>query len=254
MYMVPPTGFPSDAGEPEGETYGAVLVADRDLALTAVTAVLRDTRFSGWVCPPRDGWIVLLGDPGDGVVADDRAGIIEIGAAIASRTAGTVLALRVRRDRQLGIVAWHGGDELGRYCSDPSREPDADKEVLDQPVGAELGEALAELFERPETEEELTELLDEELDPDSVFESERLRTALRLLGLPVWIVAAGALPYDIPTGPKADELTRLRAGATGYAGRTLGPALRAVRKRQTAPPVIADPPRGGGAGFEEWML
>ena len=75
-----------------------------------------------------------------------------------------------------------------------------------------------------------------------------------MLGLPAWIVAAGALPQDIPTGPKAAELTRLRGGAPGYAGRTVGPALRAVRRRQTPPPVIADPPRSGGMGFEEWML
>ena len=216
--------------------------------------VLRGIRFSGWIAPPRDGWIVVLGDPGDGVVADDRRGVIEVGAALAERLAAPVLAVRVRRDRQLGIVAWRDGEEVGRYCSDPSREPDADKDVLDQPVGAELAEALAELWNRADAADDLAELLEEELDPESVYESERLRSVLRLLGLPAWIVAAGALPQDIPTGPTAAELTRLRAGATGYAGRTLGPALRAVRRRQTPPPVIADPPRGSGMGFEEWMF
>ena len=103
---------------------------------------------------------------------------------LAERTAGAVLAVRVRRDRQLGIVAWRAGDEVGRYCSDPSREPGADKEVLDQPFGAELAESLAELWGRADAADELTELLEEELDPDSVYESERLRTVLRLLGLP----------------------------------------------------------------------
>ena len=65
---------------------------------------------------------------------------------LAERGAGAVLAVRVRRDRQLGIVAWRAGEEVGRYCSDPSREPGADKEVLDQPIGAELAQSLAELW------------------------------------------------------------------------------------------------------------
>jgi hypothetical protein len=254
VYMaLPPLSSPA-ADEPEGETYGAVIIAESEVTLPALMDVLRGIRFSGWIAPPRGGWIVVLGDPGDGVVADGRRGVIEVGAVLAQRTASPVLAVRVRRDRQLGLVAWLAGDEVGRYCSDPSREPGADKEVLDQPIGAELAGSLAELRDRTDAADELTELLDEELDPDSVNESERLRTVLRMLGLPAWIVAAGALPRDIPTGPKAAELTRLRGGATGYAGHARGPAMRAVRRRQTAPPVIADPPRRSGMGFEEWML
>jgi hypothetical protein len=254
VYMALPPPSSSAESEPEGETYGAVILPAEALTPDAILAVLREIRFSGWIAPPRDGWVVLLGDPGDGVVADDRRGVIEVASELAGRTASAVIAVRVRRDRQLGIVAWRNGEELGRYCSDPSREPGADKEVLDQPFGAELAGSLAELLDRADAVEAVTELLDEELDPDSVYESERLRSLLRLLGLPAWIVAAGALPEDIPTGPKAAELTRLRAGATGYTGRTLGPALRALRRRQTPPPVIADPPRSLCGGFEEWML
>jgi hypothetical protein len=252
MALPPPS--PSTESEPEGETYGAVILPSGALKPDALLEALRDIRFSGWIAPSRDGWMVLLGDPGDGVVADDKRGVIEAAAELARRTSSPVIAVRVRRDRQLAIVAWRAGEELGRYCSDPSREPGADKEVLDQPVGADLGASLADIRNRADAADELVELLDEELDPDSVYESERLRTLLRMLGLPAWIVAAGALPEDIPTGPKAADLTRLRAGATGYTGRTLGPALRAVRRRQTPPPVIADPPRSLGGGFEEWML
>lgn len=252
MALPPPSAPASD--EPQGETYGAVILPADALTTDVLLEALRSIRFSGWIAQPREGWLVLLGDPGDGVVADDRRGVIEVGAVLAQRVARPVLAVRVLRDRQLGIVAWRGGEEVGRYCSDPSREPGADKDVLDQPIGAELAEALAELWDRVDVVDELTELLDEELDPDSVYESERLRTLLRMLGLPAWVVAAGALPDDIPTGPKAAELTRLRAGATGYAGRTLGPALRAVRRRQNPPPVIAEPPRSSGMAFEEWML
>ena len=244
----------SEIGGPAGYSYGAAIVPADALTPSVLQGVLSGIRFSGWIAPPDEGVVVVLGDPGDGVVADDKRGVIEVASELAHRTPSAIIAARVRRDRQLGIVAWRDGEELGRYCSDPSREPGADKEVLDHPFGAELAESLADLLERPDAVDELTELLDEELDPDSVYESERLRSVLRLLGLPPWIVAAGALPEDIPTGPKAAELTRLRAGATGYTGRTLGPALRALRRRQTPPPVIADPPRSLGGGFEEWML
>jgi hypothetical protein len=179
--------------------------------------------------------------------------VIEVAGLVAARTETAVLAVRVRQDRQLGVVAWRGGEERGRYSSDPSREPSADDDVLDEPFGADIAEALAELWDRPDATEDLTELLEEQLDPDSVYESERLRTLLRTLGLPTWIVASGALPHDIPTGPRARELTRLRGGAPGSAGGILGRALGPVRRRHHPPPVIADPPQGGGSGFEDWM-
>ncbi len=183
-----------------------------------------------------------------------RRGVIEVGDALAQRSAGLVVVTRVRRDRQLAVVAWNAGEERGRYCSDPSLEPNADRDVADEPVGAEIAESLADLRGRADAAAELTELLEEELDPDSVYESERLRAVLRLLALPTWIVASGALPHDIPTGPTAAELTRMRGGATGSAAVVRAPVVRWIRRRQTAPPVIADPPRGGGAGFEEWMF
>jgi hypothetical protein len=250
---IPPGGLTgSSEREARGVTYGAVILAESALPLEGVQEVLRGIRFTGWITPRREGWLVALGDPGDGVVADGRRGVIEVGGLLAEHTAAPVLAVRVRQDHQLGLVAWRGGEEVGRYCSDPSREPDADDDVLDSPIGAELAEVLAELYDRTDAAEELTELLEEELDPDSVHESERLRSILRLLGLPSWIVAAGALPKDIPTGPRARELVHLRAGATGSAGVVLSRALRPIRRRQHPPPVIADPPTGAG-GFDEWM-
>ena len=54
----------------------------------------------------------------------------------------------------------------------------------------------------------------QELDPDSVIESERLGRVLRLLRLPTWVVAAATLPRDIPTGPRTRDLIRL-----GHQGR-----------------------------------
>lgn len=215
--------------------------------------LLGGIRFSGWIAPPQADWLVALGDPGDGVVADEHRGIIEVAGLLAERVSGPVLAVRVREDRQLALVAWRRGEEVARYCSDPSREPDADKEVLDEPVGAEYAGAFAELWDRPDAAQALSELLEEELDPDSVYESERLGRTLRLLGLPAWIVAAGALPRAMPRGPSVAELTRLRAGLTGVAGRSRDAILRPVRRRQIPPPVIDDPP-SGGMGLEPWMF
>lgn len=254
MYPALSPGPASADGAPAGMTYGAVLLRADETTVPDVLALLRGIRFSGWVAPPADGWIVLLGDPGDGVVADERRGVIEVAACLAERMPGAVLAVRVRHDRQLALVAWRAGEEVGRYCSDPSQEADADEDVLSEPLGAENAEAFAELCGREGVGEELAELLGEELDPESVIESERLADVSRMLGLPRWLVAAGELPRDIPTGPRAAELTRLRAGVAGAVGRMRDAPLRALRRRQQPPPVIADPPTCGGMGFEAWML
>lgn len=244
----------SEIGGPDGHSYGALLVpGDADTA-AGIMEVLRGVRFTGWVAPAREGWVVVIGDPGDGVVADDRRGIVEVGALLSDRVPGSLLAGRVRHDRQLGLVAWHAGEERARYCSDPSREAGADEDVLTEPVGVEAAEVFAELWRRPDAAEELTEILSEELDPDSVYESERLGRVLRLLGLPAWIVAAGELPRSMPTGPPVSELMHLRAGATGLSGRSRDALVRPVRRRQSPPPLIPDPPTGGGTGFEEWMF
>lgn len=241
------SGGPTDG--PEGYSYGAVLLAAPASGFDLAT--LRGIRFSGWIAPPRDGWIVVLGDPRVGVIASERRGILDVGALLAG--SGGALAVQVRRDRQLSIAGWSDGVEIGRYCSDPSREPGADPDVYDKPVGAEAAEAFADLAGRPETAEKLFEILDEALDPDSVSESERLRDVLRLLGMPEWIVAAGALPHGIPSGPPVSELTRLRAGAPNAQGLLRDFFVRRFRKGHVPPPAIADPPRGGGDGFEPWM-
>jgi hypothetical protein len=244
----------SEVGGPDGHSYGAVIVAEVDVSDAELRGILAAVRFSGWIAPPRDGRVVLLGDPGAGVVADGRRGIIEVAATIAARAAGVVLAVRVRHDRQLGLVAWRAGEEVARYCSDPSREADLGPEVLTDPIGAQYAAVFAELWERPDVAEDLAELLEEQLDEESVYESERLGKVLRLLGLPSWIVAAGSLPRAMPTGPRPAELTRLRAGLSGMAGRARDAAIRPLRRRRTPPPVIEDPPQGSGMGMERWMF
>jgi hypothetical protein len=145
---------------------------------------------------------------------------------------------------------WSGAEEIGRYLSDPSREPDAGREVLSDPYGAEHAEAFAAACGRPDVAEDLAEVLADELDPDSVIESERLARVLRLLGMPTWLVAVAALPKDIPTGPRAADLARLGAGIPGITGWFAGRAAEVVRRRRPPPPVITDPP---SAGSDPWL-
>ncbi|MFC0682172.1 hypothetical protein ACFFGH_30445 [Lysobacter korlensis] len=253
--MPPPQSVSHDDAPGEaGESYGAALVRGDHAALPAVIDSLRTIRFSGWIAPPAEGWIVVLGDPGDGVVAAGKRGIVEVAALLAESSGSPGVAVRVRRDRQLAIVAWRGAEEIGRYCSDPSREPGADGDILSEPYGAERAEGFAELLDRPDAAEDLAAVLEEELDIESIFESERLAQVLGLLGLPRWLVAAGALPHDIPTGPRAVDLIRLRGGAVGMAGRARGVAIHRMRRRADPPPILADPPRSHGAGIDPWLF
>jgi hypothetical protein len=206
--------------------------------------VLQEIGFSGWVAPPEDGWVVAVAAYAEDAVAQGRRGVVEVGESVAG-TGATVLAVRVLDDRQLAIVAWSGGQEVARYVSDPSREPGAAWDVLDEPIGVVGAEALAETCGRPEVGEELAELLAEGLDPEEEIESERLTRVLSLLGLPTWLVSAWVLPKRMPVGPSPKDLTRLRAGREGVGGLVAGRAARTVRRRRPAP-VITDPPRDDG--------
>jgi len=244
VYPVPVGG--GSAGGPGGYTYAAVVVR---AGAGEVQTALREVRFSGWLAPPEAGWVVAVAASGAGTVASGRRGVVGVADWLASRLAGPVLALRVLADRQLLLAVWAGGEEVGRYVSDPSYGLDDD--TLPEPLGAEHAAAFAAAFGHSDIADDLGELLAEELDPDSVIESERLGGVLRLLGLPSWLVAVSSLPRDIPTGPRAAELTRLRAGATGVGGRVRGRFAEVVRRRRPPPPAFTDAPRGGG---DPWLL
>jgi hypothetical protein len=238
---------------PSGCTYAAVAV--RSERRDELFAALREARFSGWIAPRAErGWLAAVAASGEGTVAAARRGVVGVGEFLADRLAAPVLAVRVVDDRQLLIVAWTDGDEIGRYVSDPSHgTPDSDG-VLSEPLGVEYADAFAAACGRPEAADDLAEALAEELDPDSMIESERLATVLRLLGLPPWLVAASSLPRDPPTGPRARDLTRLGAGVAGLAGHVVGRAANVVRKRRKPPPAIVDPPRGRGGDIDPWLL
>ena len=232
----PLAGLPGPEPGPPGCSYAAVLVR---AATADVLPVLREVRFTGWLAPPEDGWVVAPA-ASVGTVASGRRGVVEVGAALADRLPAVVLAVRVVDDRQLALVGRADGGEICRYVSDPSWG--AGDDVLPDPLGAAAAGPLAVACDRPAAAGELAEVLAEQLDPDSVNESERLARILRLLGLPPWVVAVDSLPRDIPTGPRAADLTRLRAGRPGLPGRLLA-AGSPLRRRRPPPPVIPDPPR-----------
>ena len=240
------------ADGPAGHTYAGLIVrlpaAD---GRAQVLQALRDLRFTGWLGPEQDGWLVAVAARGAGTVAARRRGVLGVAEDLAGRLDATLVAVRVADDRQLVLSLWAGGEEAGRYVSDPSHGL-RDAEVLTDPLGAEHAAAFAAAAGRPEAAEELGELLAEELDPDSVIESERLTRVLRLLRLPEWLVAAASLPRDVPGGPRAGEFTRLGAGVPGLGGRLVGRVAQVTRTRRRPPPVVTDPPRGGPAA-EPWL-
>ncbi|HET6532392.1 MAG TPA: hypothetical protein VFH03_17540 [Actinoplanes sp.] len=252
--MVFPVSPPArEVGGPPGHTYGAVLARTGDRTDADVLGPLRQIRFSGWLARPDQGWLTAVATPGGGTVAAGRRGVVGAGEWLAGRLPVPVLAVRVLADRQLALVMWADGAEIGRYVSDPSREPDAGDDVLPGPLGAEHAYAFADACGRPDAGDDLADVLADELDQDSVIESERLARVLRLLGLPTWVVAAATLPRDIPTGPRRRDLIRLGAGVPGALGRLCAGVVHPVRKRRPPPPVVADPPRGS-SGVDPWLL
>jgi hypothetical protein len=235
--------LPPPIGEPVGHTYGGVFVRGDALA------ALREVRFTGWVAPPEGGWQVAVAAAGAGAVAAGRRGVVGLGGWLAGRLGVPVLAVRVVDDRQLLLAGWDPA-EVGTYVSDPSYGRDDD--TLPDPLGARHAAGYAALAGRPAVAEELRALLAEELDPDSVIESERLVGVLRLLGLPEWVVAAPSLPGDVPTGPRAADLTRLGAGTPGLPGRLRGRAARVRRRRRRPPDPVPAAPQA--PDIDPWLL
>lgn len=235
---------PVDRG-PDGYSYAAVLVGPDDgtQAGSPPLATLRALRFTGWVAPREDGWQAAV--CGAGSVGSGRRGVVGVGEALAAATPGPVVAVRVLEDRQLVVVAWSAGVEVARYVSDPSSEPGAGEDVLDDPFGAGGAAGLAAACGVPEGGERLRELLARRLSEDEI-ESERLAGVLSLLSMPTWLVSSWRLPRRMSVGPDPRDLTRLGAGRTGPAGRLLGPVVGRVRRWRPPPPVLADPPQGYG--------
>jgi hypothetical protein len=255
----PVGGNPSDIGGPAGHSYAAIVVrlgAPEPTAGCAPADVeneLRQLRFTGWLAQPEDGWLPLIPAEATGAVAAGGRGLIGVGECLAGRFGVPVFAFRVLSDRQLLILAWVDGAEIGRYVSDPSQDHSDRANILNQPIGVNFAAAFAAAAGRAEVSGKLTELLSAELDTDNVIESERLASVLELLHLPQWLVAASSLPKDIPTGPRRRELTRIGAGAEGVVGLLRGWATDPLRERRPEPPAVPDPPRRS-ADIDPWLL
>ncbi len=241
--------YPIAAGrgdEAAGASYAGLFVrAERDSVLDQLVG----RRFSGWVGPQQQSWVLAVASTAEGPVAGGRRPIEVLTAEVAAALATVALAVRVHRDRVLYLTGWHAGEHLGDYVSDPSVEtPSGEVPVEDdpygglevygpldtfpEPQGAWHAPAFATACGRPGAAADLGELLGETLDHDSVFESERLAQALRLLGLPTWLVSAPSLPGDVPGGPSRADLVQLGAGRSGLGGRIGGLVTGLVRRRR----------------------
>lgn len=251
---------PDDPGAMLGHSYAGLFAsADRDAVLQA----LAERRFTGWLGPQEDGWVLAVAERPAGVVAGGGTALTSLAIDLAGELDTVVIVAQVERDRVLRLDGWTGADDddreepeaLGSYVSDPSVDAE-DDDVYPEPSGSWFAPAYAEACGVPQVADELTEVLAEELDPESVFESERLDSVLRLLELPRWLVSAQSLPGDVPAGPRRGELIRLGAGREGVAGRLAGAVTGVLRKRRR-PAQVREPeqpagPPGGVPDPELW--
>lgn len=232
-----PIGGPQVPGGPDGHSYAGLFVnGERD----ALLGLLTQRRFSGWVGPQEDDWVLVVAEQATGVVAGGGTALTTLGVEVAQALGTVVIAARVDRDRVLRLDGWDARDDdghddpepLGSYLSDPTVQAPDDEDLWPEPVGAEFAPRYAEACGVPDAADEVTEVLAEELDAESVLESERLDSVLRLLGLPRWLISATSLPRDVPAGPRRSELAWLGAGREGVPGRVVGAVSRVLRKRR----------------------
>src|SRR3954467_15160530 len=81
--MALPWGAPPvHADGPAGYTYGAVAVrcGDGRDGRDGLVARLRALRFTGWVGPVEDGWVLAVAARPGGTVAAGRRGLLDVGA------------------------------------------------------------------------------------------------------------------------------------------------------------------------------
>ncbi|UCN13576.1 hypothetical protein LFM56_11740 [Cellulomonas iranensis] len=210
---------------PDGLTYGLLLVrATRD----DVLRVLVRERFSGWVGPAQDGWVVAVADRPRGHVAARRRYLPDVGELVSGDLHAVVVTVVVARDLLLQVWAHDDGAEVVTYLSDAHLAFPDDEDAFG-PQGAHGARTLAALAGRPDAGDELTTLLSDERG-ESDAESERLMAVCRLLGWPQWLVAVDSLPRRVPGGPDADAFTRLRAGRTGVGGLLAARGAAVVRR------------------------
>lgn len=240
--MIPAGVIDPGDGDPGGVSYSGVFAAaPREQVLGALAGL----RFTGWIGPQEQRWVLAVTQSARIAVAAGRRSVAGVARDLSADLDVLTLAVEVDRDRALRLWAYDGTKGVGWFDSDPAED---DELAMTEVVLDELGEpVLGELFTSStgaehaatlaqhcgadtDAAEELEELLDDELSED-VSESERLKAVLRLLGLPTWLVASGSLPRRVPGGPDAEAFTRLGAGHTGIAGWLSGALTRPLRRR-----------------------
>lgn len=214
-------------GGPAGSSYcGIFSAAPREALLT----VLADLRFSGWVGPQQEGWVVSVPTRVRGAVAGSKMTAPDVARELSRRGGGASFSATVIQDRLLELHAYDDGERLLSYYSDPTVVDPYNDELSPDPMGAQDAPAFAAAAGRPDAGADLEELLEEPLS-SSEIESERITKVLRLLGAPTWVVSADALPKDVPAGPRAKEFTHLGAGKEGVRGH-LDDALRGIVRKK----------------------
>ncbi|MFV0425407.1 MAG: hypothetical protein ACK5KU_00030 [Beutenbergiaceae bacterium] len=202
----------------------------------AILATLGELRFTGWVGPQEQDWVLSVAGNPLGKIARNKRRFDDVTADVANTLRTIAIGVEVERDRRLQIVAYAAEHALPRYDSSPP-EPDEDAMDIDDfgnPVMEvadtdAIGSELARLLQISD-EEALMTLLEEDLG-SSTSESERLLKLLRLAQLPTWLVSSDSLPRNVPGGPRKGEVIRLGAGKPGAQGRVNEIMWRPVRGR-----------------------
>src|SRR5690349_22631092 len=106
-------------GGPTGLSYAAILVRLDAPAVgrQQVLDALHSVRFTGWLGPEEQGWVVAVAERGAGTVAAHRRGVLGVAEDLAGRLGVPLVAVRVAGDRQLALSVWADGAEVGRYVS-----------------------------------------------------------------------------------------------------------------------------------------
>lgn len=230
---------PISVGEGEaGFTYSGVFTsASREDVLVALT----ELRFTGYVGPQEDDWVLAVAGNPLGKVARKKRRINDVGRDLATTLETVTLSVEVDKDARLRLWAFDGVDALPPYDSAP---PDLDGEggmELDDfgnPVmtgvfidNEAVAQALLATFRIEDDDDVLADLLDDDLGEDT-SESERLTGILRILELPTWIVSSDSLPRRVPGGPDKAQVTRLGAGKPGVQGRVAEALTKPARPKR----------------------
>lgn len=214
-------------GGPTGFSYcGIFSTAPHETLLTA----LADLRFSGWLGPQQGRWVVAVPSRVRGAVAGNKMTAPDVARHLAEHGDGLTFSATVIGDKLLELHVYRASDRVMTYYSDPTVVDPYNDELSPTPMGAQDAPAFAEAAGLPGIGDDLEELLEEELT-SSENESERITKVLRMLEAPTWIVAAEALPKDVPAGPRAKEFTRLGAGKEGVLGQ-IDDALRGIVRKK----------------------